>query len=50
MSLGFIGAPNGNLAISNHRMGVGEISIQHQRVLTFGDALRSPLCEYPDNS
>ena len=37
--LGFFGATDENLAESDHVMRVGEISIERQRVFTFGDAL-----------
>ena len=39
MSLGFFGATDKNLAKSDRGMGGGEISIQRQRMFTFGDAL-----------
>ena len=43
MSLCFFGATDENLTKSDSGMGVGEISIQLQRMLTFGDALcRAP--------
>ena len=48
MSLCFFGAAYKNLSQSNSKMGVGEISIQLQRVLTFGDALRRALGYYLD--
>ena len=50
VSLGFFGATDKNLTKSNRGMGVGEISIQLQCMLTFGDALRSALGEYVDKS
>ena len=50
MSLCFFGATNENLAKSDKGMGAGKISIQLQRVFTFGDALRSALGEYVDKS
>ena len=50
MSLGFFGATDENLAKSDNGMGVGEISIQRQRMFTFGDALRGALGEYIDKS
>ena len=48
MSLCFFGAAYKNLSQSNSKMGIGEISIQLQRVLTFGDALRRALGYYLD--
>ena len=50
MSLGFFGATYKNLSQSNNKMGGGEISIERQRMFTFGDALRSALGEYLDMS
>ena len=50
MSLGFFGATDKNLAKSDEGMGAGKISIQLQRVFTFGDALRRALGEYVDKS
>ena len=50
VSLCFFGATDKNLAKSDKGMGVGEISIQLQRMFTFGDALRSALGEYLDMS
>ena len=43
MSLCFFGATDTNLTTSDRGMGVGEISIQRQRMFTFGDALRGAL-------
>ena len=48
MSLCFFGATDENLAKSDSGMGVGEISIQRQRMFTFGDALRGALGAYLD--
>ena len=48
VSLCFFGATDENLAKSDNGMGAGEISIQRQRMFTFGDALRSALGEYVD--
>src|SRR5258708_17421289 len=39
MGLGFFGAANENLAQSDDGMGAGAISMQRQRMFTFGDAL-----------
>ncbi len=39
VSLCFFGATDKNLTKSDSGMGVGEISIQRQRMFTFGDAL-----------
>ena len=50
VSLCFFGATDENLAKSDSGMGVGEISIQRQRMFTFGDALRRALGEYVDKS
>ena len=50
VSLGFFGATDKNLAKSYNGMGVGEISIQRQRMLAFGDALRGALGEHLDKS
>ncbi len=50
VSLGFFGATDENLTKSDRGMGAGEISIQRQRMLTFGDALRRALGEYVDKS
>jgi hypothetical protein len=44
----FFGAPDENLTKSDKGMGLGEISIQRQCVLTFGDALRGALGLYLD--
>src|ERR1700691_4145079 len=46
VSLGFFGATDKNLANADKGIRVGEISIQRQRVLAFGDALHSALCAY----
>ena len=43
VSLCFFGATDKDLTKSDHGMSVSEISIQRQRMLTFGDALRSAL-------
>ena len=48
VSLCFFGATDENLAKSDKGMGAGEISIQLQRMFTFGDALRSALGQYLD--
>ena len=48
MSLCFFGATDENLTKSDSGMGVGKISIQRQRMFTFGDALRRALGEYLD--
>jgi hypothetical protein len=50
VSLCFFGAAYKNLSQPNSKMGVGEISIQLQRVLTFGDALCGALGQYVDKS
>src|SRR5271166_4998117 len=50
VSLCFFGATDKNLTKSNIGMGPGEISIELQRALTFGDALFRALGEYVDNS
>ena len=50
MSLCFFGAADENLAQSDKGMGVGEISIQRQRMFTFGDARAARLVEYVDKS
>ena len=50
VSLCFFGATDEDLTQSDNGMGVGEISIQRQRMFTFGDALCSALGEYVDNS
>jgi hypothetical protein len=50
MSLCLFGATHVNLTHSDKRMGVGEISIQRQRVFTLADALRGSLREYADHS
>ena len=43
VSLRLFGATDENLTKSDKGMGVGEISIQRQRMFTFGDALRGAL-------
>ena len=43
MRLCFLGAPDENLTKSHKGMGLGEISIQRQCMLTFCDALCSAL-------
>ena len=43
VSLGFLGATGKDLAKSDEGMSVGEIAIQRQRVLAFGDALERAL-------
>ena len=48
MSLRFFGATDINLASSDNGMGVAEISIQRQRMFTFGDALDCALGQYVD--
>ena len=45
-SLRFFGATDKNLTESDRGMGVGEISIQRQRMFTFGDAIRGTLGKY----
>ena len=50
MSLCFFGATDENLTKSDNGMGGGEISIQRQRMFTFGDALRGALGQYLDKS
>ena len=50
VSLCFFGATDENLAKPDSGMGVGEISIQRQRMFTFGDALRGALGVYVDIS
>ena len=50
VSLCFFGATDKNLTNSDKGMGLGEISIQRQRMFTFGDALRGALGEYVDKS
>ena len=50
VSLCFFGATDTNLTRSDNGMGAGEISIQRQRMFTFGDALRSALGHYVDES
>ena len=46
MSLCFFGATDKNLSQSDHGMGCGKISIQRQRMFTFGDALCGALGQY----
>jgi len=48
VSLRFLGATDKNLTSGDNCMGMSEISIQRQCVLTFGDALYSPLGVYID--
>jgi hypothetical protein len=43
VSLCFFGAAHENFTETDIFMGVGEISIQRQRMFTFGDALHSAL-------
>ena len=43
VSLCLFGATEENLTKSDQGMGAGEISIQRQRMFTFGDALRRAL-------
>ena len=50
VSLCFFGATDKNLTKSDKGMGLGEISIQRQRMFTFGDALCSALGQYVDKS
>ena len=50
VSLGFFGAAEEYLTQSDQGMGAGKISIQRQRILAFGDALRRALGEYLDKS
>ena len=50
VSLGFFGATDKYLTKSDSGMSVGEISIQRQRMFTFGDALGRALGEHFDNS
>ena len=50
VSLCFFGATNESLAKSDKGMGAGKISIQRQRMFTFGDALCRALGEYLDKS
>ena len=49
-SLGFLGVTDINLAESENSMGGGKISIERQRMFTFGDALRAAPGEYLDKS
>ena len=46
VSLGFLGATGKNLGQPDKGVGVGEISIQRQRMLTLGDALLGALRQY----
>ena len=50
VSLCFFGATDKNLTKSDMSSGAGKISIQRQRMFTFGDALLSPLGHYLDQS
>ena len=50
VSLCLFGATDENLAKSDYGMGGGEISIQRQRMFTFGDALCGTLGQYLDKS
>src|SRR6516164_5251991 len=50
MRLGIFGATDVNLAKPDKGMGASEISIELQRMFTFGDALRSALGVDVDNS
>ena len=50
MSLRFFGAADKNLSKSDSGMGAGEISIQRQRMFTFGDALHGAPSENVDKS
>src|SRR5580704_18188865 len=50
MRLSFLEATDKKLTISDKGMCAGEISIQRQRLFTFGDALRRALGPYVDNS
>ena len=50
VSLCFFGATHINLTKSDSGVGAGEISIERQRMFTFGDALRSALGEHVDSS
>ena len=49
-SFGFFGATDKTLTKSNSGMGGGKISIQLQRMLALGDALRSAVGHYVDKS
>ena len=50
MSLGFLGVTGKHFTDSDSSMGVGKISIELQRMFTFGDALCGALGEYVDKS
>ena len=50
MGLGFFGAKEVDITYPYPGMRIGEISIQRQRVLTFGDALRGALGQDVDKS
>ena len=50
VSLGFLGVTDINLTESENGMGAGKISIELQRMFTFGDALRAAPGEYLDKS
>ena len=50
VSLCFFGATDKNLTKPDKRMGEGEISIQHQCMFTFGDALCRTPGQYVDKS
>ena len=50
VSFCFLGATNKKLARSDRGMGEGEISIQRQRMLIFGDALKGALAKNVDRS
>ena len=50
MGLRFFGATDKSLTKSDNGMGVGEIAIQRQRMLAFGDALCGALGAYVDKS
>src|SRR5277367_5298518 len=50
VSLGFFGATDINLAKSDIGMGVSQISVQRQRVFTFGDALCGALGDYVEKA
>ena len=50
VSVRFISATDENLAQSDRGVGRGEISIEFQRMLTFGDALSRALGQYLDKS
>ena len=50
MSLCFLGATDEHLAEPDTGVGVSQISIQPQRMFTFGDALRGAPGQYIDNA